>query len=900
MPEDFTVTSPTILDSTGRAIAAALENISAAAPQVVDNLTTSDPTSALSAKMGKKLNDEKYEKPVSGIPSTDLSEAVQTSLGKADTAVQPEDIKPGAKYASVTIAAADWSNGTCTKNVLGMNSNYIVILSADTSSVNDYLSSNIKCVAQGSNSLTFGCDTTPSNSVTVNVLCFEAEPLAKPISLTISGNWSNTQYIGDPVDYTGLTFTASYEGGATATVLPTSVSPANWGNTIGIQTATFSYTESGITVSATKTANVANPGSESSIPLTIKATTSCEASITKTGNPGTIYYSVNGIDRGELASGYSVTLSGGDEISFFRTLSSDLNTSNYFTIKCTNSHYIFGNIMSLYNKDNFENLDTISYKYAFYKLFYRSGNTYGDLIDPSVGKLLLPATALSDGCYNNMFYGCKGITNIPSDLLPATTLSYGCYQSMFGNCKGLTSLPANLLPATTLARSCYNSMFSDCTNITTVPSNFLSATTLFENCYCSMFYNCTSLTTAPALPATTLAISCYREMFRQCSRLASTPTLSSTALASRCYEGMFYDCRALTSAPSLPATTLQSSCYENMFRGCTSLASIPSISATTLAAECYEGMFYNCTSITTIPSDLLTITTLEENCYSQMFQECSSITSLPANLLPATTLAPYCYNGMFADCSGLTSIPSGFLPATTLAANCYGYMFSTCGNLTSVPSGLLPATTLQSSCYENMFEYSGLTSIPSGLLSATTLAGGCYQGMFLGCTSITTVPSNLLPATTLAESCYSYMFGSCESLTNTPNLPATTLADYCYSDMFSYCYMLQTVSTLPATTLAEGCYQGMFRASCSEYHYFGESPVLPAQTLVTNCYKEMFDSCAELYKVTCLATDISAEDCVYDWLNNTSDGTLYKAASMDGWVVGENIPYDWSIDNYQG
>ena len=35
-----------------------------------------------------ELEDEKYEKPSGGIPKTDLASAVQTSLGKADTALQ--------------------------------------------------------------------------------------------------------------------------------------------------------------------------------------------------------------------------------------------------------------------------------------------------------------------------------------------------------------------------------------------------------------------------------------------------------------------------------------------------------------------------------------------------------------------------------------------------------------------------------------------------------------------------------------------------------------------------------------------------------------------------------------------------------------------------------------------
>ena len=38
------------------------------------------------------LREDKYEKPAGGMPKTDLASGVQTSLGKADTALQPTDV----------------------------------------------------------------------------------------------------------------------------------------------------------------------------------------------------------------------------------------------------------------------------------------------------------------------------------------------------------------------------------------------------------------------------------------------------------------------------------------------------------------------------------------------------------------------------------------------------------------------------------------------------------------------------------------------------------------------------------------------------------------------------------------------------------------------------------------
>lgn len=75
-------------------------------------------------------------------------------------------------------------------------------------------------------------------------------------SLSISGDWTNAQYTGSPVDYTGLTFTVTYNNGTTASVTPTSISPSVWGSTEGEQTCTFTYEENKFRVSASKSASV--------------------------------------------------------------------------------------------------------------------------------------------------------------------------------------------------------------------------------------------------------------------------------------------------------------------------------------------------------------------------------------------------------------------------------------------------------------------------------------------------------------------------------------------------------------------------------------------------------------------------------------------------------------------
>ena len=100
------------------------------------------------------------------------------------------------------------------------------------------------------------------------------------------------------------------------------------------------------------------------------------------------------------------------------------------------------------------------------------------------------------------------------------------------------------------------------------------------------------------------------------------------------------------------------------------------------------------------------------------------------------------------------------------------------------------------------------------------------------------------------------------------SLPATTLAELqCYAYMFSGCTSLVTAPELPATTLADSCYSGMF---------YG---------------------CTKLNYIKCLATDISASDCLTDWVTNVaSSGTFVKASSMTSWPTGTSgIPTGWSV-----
>ena len=246
-------------------------------------------------------------------------------------------------------------------------------------------------------------------------------------------------------------------------------------------------------------------------------------------------------------------------------------SGGYSTIEFTTENSLVdctGDIRTLIDYEKYADVNTADAK--FYRLFCQNTQLR---TPPS-----LPATTLTESCYEEMFKGCTALTKAPE--LPATTLADWCYQYMFLGCTALTEAPE--LPATTLAGNCYNGMFLGCTALTKAPSE-LPATTLKEKCCEQMFYGCTALTQAPALPAETLAYSCYNGMFYGCTALTKAPALPATTLAGLCYQSMFWGCTALTQSPVLRATTLANNCYKEMFSGCSQLSSV-----TMLATNIYE------------------------------------------------------------------------------------------------------------------------------------------------------------------------------------------------------------------------------------------------------------------------------------------------------------------------
>ena len=314
-----------------------------------------------------------------------------------------------------------------------------------------------------------------------------------------------------------------------------------------------------------------------------------------------------------VSFGDAIHVTAGDKVSFRGDNASYYGNGTGYECHITSTAdvYVYGNMMSLVDADDFSTLATLTGDWNFAKLFkLPTVNLWDPPVTVTTIKshptydIVLPATTLTNYCYNGLFAGCSGITRAPK--LPATTMKIGCYAEMF---RATSIVEAPALPTTVFqpysydaegehgSIDCYMQMFQDCTDLTVAP--VLPATTLVHGVYQNMFEGCTSLTTAPALPATDLTggDQCYTAMFKGCISLVTAPALPATTLDNWCYMEMFSGCSSLENAPELPATTLAEDCYHRMFEGCISLQKAPVLPAPTLLGQVYGGMFDGCTSL---------------------------------------------------------------------------------------------------------------------------------------------------------------------------------------------------------------------------------------------------------------------------------------------------------------
>lgn len=228
-------------------------------------------------------------------------------------------------------------------------------------------------------------------------------------------------------------------------------------------------------------------------------------------------------------SGTSINVVTGDKIYFRGNNSSYANSSNYNCFECTCNFNIYGNIMSLIDGNNFYLLNTLSQNYTFKQLFYNCSKLQ------NASKLILPATVLSESCYESLFQNCTNLLTSPE--LPALNINIRSYADLFHGCSNLI-IPPQRVGGGTLTTYCCVSMFSQCTNLVTTPE--LPSTILDKACYNYMFWECSNIIIAPILPALTLKQWCYYEMFYNCSKLNYINCLATNLSADNPLKNWLY------------------------------------------------------------------------------------------------------------------------------------------------------------------------------------------------------------------------------------------------------------------------------------------------------------------------------------------------------------------------
>ena len=582
--------------------------------------------------------------------------------------------------------------------------------------------------------------------------------------------------------------------------------------------------------------------------------------------------------------GTAIPVTAGDRVEFrgdnvtYSTGSSDWNGFDP-TGKTSAQFDVFGNIMSLIQKEGFETLDTLTQSHALRNMFIRS-----NVVDAS--KLILPATGLTTNCYTVMFKGCTRLTGVPK------------------------------LPATTLAESCYSNMFQDCTSITTAPD--LPAQTLVTGCYSNMFNGCSSLNHIECLATD---INASGSLNNWVSGVSATGTFIKAAGMSGWSTGISGIPNGWTvqETGSLTLSVQSISCPAS---GRTAQVAVTSSSDWSAASDSAwitlsqnTGGTGNTTVNVVVSGGALTNRTGHVTFTSSGISATLTVSQSagePKNYLTFNITSPGYINWLSSDSSAAVPI--------MYSVNNGEWTEITSSSSGAKINGLVAGDTVQVKAPD------GVTRgwISTGESSYSTFSGSTagfnlegnvmslldsenYESMkqitqsfaftklFAYCTGLTSAENLDMPATAISASCYREMFQECTSLTTPPlTLPATSLGESCYRNMFAMSGVINGPE-LPAMNLAVNCYANMFRGCTS----LREAPELPADTLVESCYRMMFFSATSLNYIKCLATDISATNATSSWTQSVAASGLFvksSSISTSTWGTGTSkIPTNWVV-----
>lgn len=556
-----------------------------------------------------------------------------------------------------------------------------------------------------------------------------------------------------------------------------------------------------------------------------------------------MYYSTDGKQTWTLWDYSTITLqNAGDKVYFYGNNPNGFSTSanDYSMFVTSGDLSVSGNIMTLLTRDG--SMTTIPCNNCFDGLFYQTSIT-------SAGDLELPATTLTDYCYEYMFQGCASLVTAPE--LPATTLAEGCYYLAFGQCTSLVTAPE--LPATTTTTDCYNNTFENCSNL-----NYIKVGATSWDVHNTEYWTADVAPTGTFVKPFELVVGTGTGEIPSDSEngipVGWTVKIGDLDKHALCFtaEAANVDIsisRSDTFAlPTLYITTDDGATWTQMQTQTT-------YRIKNIGDKAY--VYGNNTALSTDQTHYLHFSA------SGLFSISGNLTTL-LNPNGTTTLPDYAFNGLFLNNTRLIKADLT-LPVTSVGLRSLYSTFEGCSEMV-----------------ECNIE-----------LPATTLGNDCYARMFYGCTRLRNTPQ--LSAMTLTEGCYREMFRLCKRITTAPILPSTSLAKSCYEDMFNGCTGLQTApATLPATTTANNCYNAMFNL-CENLE---KAPEIFADTFNGNMYY-MFRQCHSLnyIKVHCTTWDTSGGD--NRWVENVGATGTFEKPSGTTIPTGMNgIPTGWTVVDF--
>lgn len=122
-----------------------------------------------------------------------------------------------------------------------------------------------------------------------------------------------------------------------------------------------------------------------------------------------------------------------------------------------------------------------------------------------------------------------------------------------------------------------------------------------------------------------------------------------------------------------------------------------------------------------------------------------------------------------------------------------------------------------------------------------------------------------------------------------------TLVGRCFMRTFYDCTQLKQAPNLPSTSMGTYGYYQMFRGSGIK------SCEINILTVPSNGFYQMFASCSSLNYVLTKMTDISASNCLTNWLNSAEQtGTLVCDSSLVLPSGSSGLPSGWTRMNLDG